>query len=332
MKNILIVGAGFSGAVLARQLAEKNYNVTVIDVRDHVAGNAYDEYHSTKNVFYHKYGPHIFHTNNGKVFEFLSRFTKWKSYQHQVRAYHEGKYYELPVNANAKAEFSDDEILDIFFKPYTKKMWGVELEELDPSIKNRVKPRDDYNKLYFPNDDYQFMPEKGYTYLIKNMLDHKNIKIELNRSFPSYYKTFDFIYNCMPIDEYFNFEYGELPYRSIKFVHKFNEETYVHDDASVINLTTYDGPTRVTDWSKFPNSDNTSKMYTEEYPCDYRDNNYERYYPVKDVHGVNREKYLKYKELVNKDKMQFIGRCGQYVYIDMDMAVNSSLQIAEKVK
>ena len=330
MKNILIVGAGFSGAVLARELAEKDYHVTVIDKRNHIAGNAYNTIHPEYNLEYHVYGPHIFHTNNEQVWEYLSRFTTWIPYQHKVKAFHNNEFWTLPVNKDAKDRFTDEEIIDIFFRPYTKKMWNMDLDELDPSIKNRVKPRDDLNQFYFPNDKYQALPMYGYTSMVGNMLDHKNIKVILNTPFYQEIENdFDYVYNSMPIDEYFDYIYGELPYRSIKFVHRKTSE-YVHDDASVINLTSEYGPTRVTDWAKFPNTLGPDTFYTEEYPCGYKENNMERYYPVKDIHGKNRSVYEKYKKAVNTDKMTFIGRCGQYVYVDMDQAVNMSLQLAKK--
>jgi UDP-galactopyranose mutase len=330
MKSILIVGAGFSGATLARELAEKGYHVTIIDKRNHVAGNAYDEIHQTYSQWYHKYGPHIFHTNNEHVWEYLSNFTSWVPYKHKVKAFYNNEYWTLPPNKITSERMSKDEIIDVFYKPYTKKMWNMELEDLDPSIKDRVKPRDDLNEFYFPNDKYQALPLNGYSTLISNMLEHNDIDIRLNLEFQKDDENhFDYIFNSMPIDEYFEFEHGELPYRSIKFAHRTTSE-YVHSEASVVNLTSEYGPTRITDWSKFPNSFGKNPMFTEEYPCDYRENGMERYYPVKDIDGNNRKTYEKYKQMVNKDKMTFIGRCGQYVYIDMDMAVNSSLQLAKK--
>lgn len=329
--NVLVVGAGFAGATVARILAEAGHAITVIDKRDHVAGNAYD-YTNEYGVRIHKYGPHLFHTNNKKVFDFLGQFTEWVPYRHKVKAQLEdGRYVTLPVNRETKEIVGEENVLDIFFKPYTRKMWGKELEELDPSIIKRVPIRDDDNEYYFPNDNYQALPLMGYTDLIERMLDHENIDVKLNVEFDMVWMNYaDYCFNSMPIDEYHGFIHGELPYRSIKF-HNVDLPMSKVLPTGTVNFT-HDGPyTRVTEWKNLPchgyNDSVTTLTYEE--PCDYKDNDMERYYPVKDVDGENRKTYEKYKEMTS-EKMQFIGRCGQYVYVDMHQAVNSSIQIAEK--
>lgn len=329
--NVLVVGAGFAGATVSRILAEAGHTITVIDKRDHVAGNAYD-YTNEHGIRIHKYGPHLFHTNNKKVFDFLGRFTEWVPYRHQVKAIlDDGQYVTLPVNRETKEIVGEKNIIDTFFRPYTRKMWGKELEELDPSIINRVPIRDDNNEDYFPNDSYQALPLMGYTDLIERMLDHENIDVKLNVEFDMVWMNHaDYCFNSMPIDEYHGFIHGELPYRSIKF-HNVDLPMPKVLPTGTVNFT-HDGPyTRVTEWKNLPchgyNELVTTLTYEE--PCDYRDNNMERYYPVKDVDGKNRKIYEKYKEMTSH-KMQFIGRCGQYVYVDMHQAVNSSIQIAEK--
>ena len=329
--KILVVGAGFAGATVARILAEAGHTITVIDKRDHVAGNAYD-YTNEHGIRIHKYGPHLFHTNNKKVFDFLGRFTEWVPYRHQVKAQlDDGRYVTLPVNRETKEIVGEENVLDIFFRPYTRKMWGKELEELDPSIIKRVPIRDDDNEYYFPNDNYQALPLMGYTSLIKKMLEHDNIDVNINTPFDKVWLNYsDYCFNSMPIDEFFDFYHGELPYRSIKF-HNVNLPMAKVLPSGTVNFT-HDGPyTRVTEWKNLPchgfNSQYTTLTYEE--PCDYIDNNMERYYPVKDVDGKNRETYEKYKEMIGSS-MTFIGRCGQYVYVDMHQAVNSSMQVAEK--
>jgi UDP-galactopyranose mutase len=249
-------------------------------------------------------------------------------YQHRVKAQlSDGRYVTLPVNRETKEIVGEEHVLDIFFRPYTKKMWGVELDELDPSIIKRVPIRDDYNELYFPNDPFQALPVEGYTVLVRNMLFHQNITIELDKAFSREMEAdYDHIFNSMPIDQYFNFSLGELPYRSIKF-HEFHLPMPLALPAPVVNFT-HDGPyTRVTEWKQLTNSNNNMYMtsLTFEEPCDYRDNYQERYYPVKDVSGKNRDLYHQYVELAKEnEKMTFIGRCGLYVYIDIDQAIAST--------
>lgn len=329
-RSILIVGAGFSGAVVARELADKGYQVEVIDKKDHLAGHAYD-YTNHLGIRVHKYGPHLFHTSNQKVVDWLSRFTQWTPYQHKVKAMlADGRLVTLPVNAETKAIVGEDNVLDIFFRPYTRKMWGKELEELDPSIINRVPIRNDLNELYFPNDSFQALPAHGYTRLIENILDHANIRVRLNTEYQrSHAAGFAHTFNSMPIDAYFDFKYGDLPYRSIKF-HTLDLPTPRCYPVPSINFT-HDGPyTRLTEWKNFPNhgSHPFSTTVTFEEPCDYRDNQMERYYPVKDVSGANIALYKRYRSETPADTT-FIGRCGQYVYIDMHQAVSSALATAQ---
>lgn len=338
-KSYLVIGAGFSGAVLARELANEGNYVTVVDSRDHIAGNAFDKEDLKTKIRYHVYGPHLFHTNNQRVFEWLSGFTQWVPYEHKVKALTpNGEYVPFPPNKETFERFHHDrdKLIDVFFRPYTRKMWGMELEELDPNIINRV-PMDPTteDERYFKKDRFQYLPMDGYTVLIKNILDHNKITTlpgtKIKRSQPETYRHFDHVFNCAPIDEWFDYEFGELPYRSIKFEHSVVPVPSVLPTATV-NFSDNGPRTRITEWKNLPyhgwNAAET--LLTAEIPCDYKDNNYERYYPVKDILGKNRETYKKYLDLVQPN-MTFIGRCGQYVYIDMDQAVNSSLQLAQKV-
>ena len=330
--KILVVGAGFAGAVIARECAEAGHVITVIDQRDHIAGNAYD-YIDENGIRIHKYGPHLFHTNNKAVIDWMSKFTEWTEYQHKVKAQlDDGRYVTLPVNKETKEIVGEENVLDIFFRPYTYKMWGKTLDELNPAIINRVPIRDDDNELYFPNDEYQQMPKDGYTKMFEKIFDHENIEVQLETSFDYWMEgDYDYVFNSMPIDQYFGNRHGELPYRSIKFHNVTLNQTRVLPTGTV-NFT-HDGPfTRVTEWKNIANhgTNDYKTVLTYEEPCDYKDNNMERYYPVQDVEGTNRDTYKKYKDMVDDFKMQFIGRCGQYVYIDMHMAVSGALATARK--
>jgi UDP-galactopyranose mutase len=329
MRKVLIVGAGFSGAVIARELADKGIYVDIIDKRPHVAGNAYDEI-SENNIRIHKYGPHIFHTSNQKVVSWLSRFTEWLPYKHKVKAMLlDGRLVTLPVNRITAAIVGQENIIDIFYRPYTKKMWGMDLEDLDPSIIQRIPVRNDDNEYYFPDDTFQAIPKLGYTQLVNNILKHELINVKLMVEFKkSMIEGYDHVFNSMPIDEYFNFSLGDLPYRSIKFHHYSMPIPNIFPVATV-NFTHLKPYTRVTEWKNFPGhglNESITELTVEE-PCDYKENNYERYYPVKDLTGVNISRYREYRKMI-PEKMTFIGRCGMYAYLDMHQAISTSLKIA----
>lgn len=327
MKKILVVGAGFAGSTVARVLADAGYLVDIIDTRSHIGGNAYD-YTNENGIRVHAYGPHIFHTSNKEVVDFLSQFTTWIEYKHIAKAQlPDGSLVPFPVNKDTVEIVGKENIVETFFRPYTEKMWGMKLEEISPTVLSRVPVKEDSNEFYFPNDEYQFMPENGYTELFKNMLDHPNIKLSLCVAFEkSMEKDYFHIFNSMPIDAYFEFKNGELPYRSLKFTHMDVPVNKLFP-AATVNFTHTYKYTRVTEWKNFPGhgeNDHITSLTFEE-PCDYRDNEYQRYYPVKDISGKNREIYESYKKIV-PNNMTFIGRCGLYVYIDIHQAVNSSLK------
>jgi UDP-galactopyranose mutase len=330
-QSVLIVGAGFSGSTIARVLADAGYQVRVIDRRDHIAGNAHD-FENHLGIRVHGYGPHIFHTSNTDVVAFLSRFTDWIEYRHKVRAVlADGQEVVMPPNLETVRILGADQIVDTLYRPYTRKMWGMEIEQLDPGILRRVIARDDLSEDYFPKDSFQAMPSQGYTALIGAMLDHPNISLQLETALSAELEAgFDYVFNSMPIDEYFDFQHGELPYRSIRF-HTVDLPHPRVNSVPTINFT-HDGPhTRVTEWKNFPGHGKNSfwTTLTFEEPCDYRDNERERYYPVKDLKGVNRALYERYAAMVPSN-MTFIGRCGLYVYLDMHQAVSSALAVARK--
>ena len=317
--------------MVAHQLSKAGHKIDIIERRNHIGGNAYD-YMNEYGIRIHKYGPHIFHTNNKNVYDWIKQFGEWVEYRHKVKALlRDGTYVTLPVNKETKKIVGKENIISTFYAHYTYKMWGKKIEELDPSVLRRVPVRDDDNEEYFPNDSFQYMPKDGYTKVFELILNQKNINVTLSQPFDrEMEKDYDHIFNCMAIDEYFSYVYGRLPYRSIKFHNVTLPMPKLLPTANV-NFT-HDGThTRVTEWKNFPEhgKNDCFTTLTYEEPCDYKENNYERYYPVKDIEGSNRVKYDAYKKLTN-DKMTFIGRCGMYVYIDMHQAINSALTTATK--
>ena len=329
-RRILVVGAGLSGAVVARELADKGHQVTVIDKRNHIAGNVFD-YINEHGIRIHKYGPHLFHTKNKNVFMWLSRFTEWLPYKHKVKAILDnGRLVTLPVNKETKEAVGEDNIIETFIRPYTEKMWGMKLEDVSPNIINRVPIRDDDNEYYFPDDLYQYVPKDGYTKMVENIFNHKNISIELGKSFSKQMEDeFDHIFNSMPIDEYFNFQFGKLEYRSIRF-HHTNLPSPKIFPVSQVNFTNKGPYTRIVEWKNIPGHgvNNLWTSLTYEEPCHYSENNDERYYPVRDVSGKLSSIYRKYLAIENP-KVTFIGRLGNYAYLDMDQCINNSIKLIE---
>ena len=364
MKPILVVGAGFAGAVHARTLAEAGYAVHVIDRRPHIAGNAYD-YVDGNGVRVHAYGPHLFHSKQRDVIDWVKRFGDFVPYTHKVRAVlPSGAYAPLPINldtvnmvfgtayetaAEVQAHLRDvalpvaevrnaadylysrigTRLTDLFFRPYTKKMWQMDLEEMAPDVIKRIPLRMDRVDTYFPDDDIQMMPRQGYTSLFESILAHPSITTTLNQPFEHGLEhDYDFCFNAMAIDEYFGFSLGPLPYRSLRF-HHHTGEGLPPQAWSVTNFTDTGPVTRETAWHVLPHHtvhDTGRHTLTREEPCDYRDNNFERFYPVKTADDRFNKLYLQYKALAEtRPGLAFIGRCGTYQYLDMDQVINQSL-------
>ncbi len=364
--RILIVGAGLAGSTIARILAENSFKVVIIEKRNHVAGNVFD-FINQKNERIHKYGPHLLHCrNDSAALKFLSRFTEWVKYEHKVRALlNNGKTTPLPVNRltiedifdksfdNEKAtrEFlnkirnkdlipkNTDELFestvgnklaDIFFRPYTKKMWGIDPKQLSISVGARLPVRTNEDCRYF-NDEFQALPKFGYTEMVKNMLNHKNIEINLNTAFSKDMELkFFHSFLSIPIDEYFKFRFGSLPYRSILFEDRFEKNDDF--DAPVINFTDDSPYTRKTQWNLFSNSYDFKgdiKTITYEKPCSIEDNPGEYYYPVQTKNS--KKIFCSYENLSKKENsITFIGRTGLFKYIDMIPAVEIHIRIAQK--
>lgn len=364
MKKILVVGAGLAGAVHARILAESGYSVTVIDRRSHIAGNCFDEV-DEQGIRIHRYGPHLFHSSSKKVVDWLSRFTDWTPYEHRVVAkLARGFTVPMPININtinqvfdtaiseedeAKA-FLDSlrekltvistaedylyskigkQLTDLLYRPYSWNMWRMDLAELPPSLVKRLKIRYDNDDRYFPKSHFQALPSDGYTAMFERILDHDLINIELETAFDkSLVGAAYYVFNSMAIDEFFEYRFGQLPYRSVRF-HSQYVPSHAAENFTVINYTCFGKFTRETWWHNLPGHAadlGGLRIRTIEEPCDYRENDFERYYPVPTSDGRFRQTYLKYRDLSKAEKkIDFIGRCGTYQYLDMDQVANQSI-------
>lgn len=359
--DYLIVGAGFAGSVLAERLAAgSGKKVLIIDRRPHIAGNAYD-YHNEAGILIHKYGPHIFHTNSHEVFNYLSKFTEWRQYQHRVLASVDGQLLPLPINLDTinglyglnlnafelkdffrkvaepreKIVTSEDvvvskvgrELYEKFFRNYTRKQWDLDPSELDASVTSRVPIRYNRDDRYF-NDIYQVMPTHGYTRLFEQLLDHPNIKIMLNTD---YQDIIDMIPHrevifTGPVDEYFGFIYGKLPYRSLQFQFEtLNEEQ--HQAVAVINYPNEYPYTRVTEFKHLTGQKHDRTTLVYEYPTTDGD----PYYPI--PRPENAQLYARYHALANKKRgVHFAGRLATYKYYNMDQVVAQALKLYTKIQ
>ncbi len=361
MYDYLIAGCGFAGSVLAERLASQmNKKVLIIDKRSHIGGNAYDHYDEA-GILVHKYGPHIFHTNSKDVFQYLSRFTEWRPYEHQVLASVDGQLVPIPINLNtinklygyqfnscemegflqSKAEkktqvlTSEDMVLSVvgkdlyekFFKGYTQKQWGLDPSELDASVTARVPTRTNRDDRYF-TDTYQAMPKHGYTKMFENMLSHPNIHVMLNADFNdlkdhiSYKKV---IYTG-PIDSFFDYCFGKLPYRSIDFkFEKLNQEQF--QATGTVNYPNSHLYTRITEFKHLTGQQHPKTSIVYEYPVAEGD----PYYPI--PRKENQALYNKYKTLADAlPDIYFTGRLGTYKYYNMDQVVAQSLALFKRIQ
>jgi len=354
MFDYLIVGAGFAGSVLAERLANgSGKKILICDKRSHVAGNAFD-YYNDDGILIHKYGPHIFHTNSADVFEYLSRFTDWREYQHRVLASVDGMQLPIPINLDTinklyglnltafeVEEFfeklaekcdvirtSEDvvvskvgrELYEKFFRNYTRKQWGLDPSELDASVTARVPTRTNRDDRYF-TDSYQAMPKHGYTRMFEKMLDHPNIKIMLNcdyREIANHIGYREMIYTG-PIDQFFDYRYGKLPYRSLEFKHE-THDTETFQTAPVINYPNEQAFTRITEFKYLTGQEHKKTSIVYEFPQATGD----PYYPIPRKENANI--YGEYKALAdNTENVYFVGRLATYKYYNMDQIVAQAL-------
>lgn len=360
MFDYLIVGAGFAGAVLAERLANgSDRKVLICDRRPHIAGNAYDEYNED-GILVHRYGPHIFHTNAKDVFDYLSKFTDWREYQHRVLASVDGMHVPIPINldtinklyglnldARSIEEFYDEvkepvdrvrtsedvvigavgrELYEKFFRNYTRKQWGLDPSELDASVTARVPTRTNRDDRYF-TDVYQAMPKYGYTRMFENMLDHPNIKVLLNCDYREIQHEISYrnmIYTG-PVDSYFDYCYGKLPYRSLEFKHE-THDCEVFQPAPVINYPNEQAYTRVTEFKYLTGQTHPKTSIVYEFPQAEGD----PYYPI--PKPENAEIYAQYRELADAETgVHFVGRLATYKYYNMDQVVAQALTLYGKL-
>jgi UDP-galactopyranose mutase len=358
--NFLVVGAGYAGSVVARELADAGRRVLLIEKRPHIAGNAYDEY-DAHGVLIHRYGPHIFHTNGERIVEYLSRFTEWRPYEHRVRGVIDGAPYPFPINrdtlnnlygleldeAGAAAYFervreprdpvftSEDVVLNTvgrdlyekFFLNYTRKQWGLEPSQLKAGVAARIPVRTNTDDRYF-TDTYQAMPKHGYTLMFENLLDHPNIKVELGVDFDDIRDRgkYAHIVYTGPIDAYFGYRHGRLPYRSLRFEHEHLPNIAQFQETGTFNYPNDHAYTRITEFRHLTGQAHTGTSIVREYPQAEGD----PYYPV--PRTENEALYKRYEALADTERnVTFVGRLAQYRYYNMDQVVGAALAAAGRL-
>jgi UDP-galactopyranose mutase len=360
MFDYLVVGAGFAGSVLAERLARiAGKQVLVVDKRRHIGGNAYDR-HDEHGLLIHVYGPHIFHTNSREVFLYLSRFTRWRAYEHRVLASVDGQLVPVPINldtlnrlhnldlSSSQAEqflaglaekrehlrTSEDvvmsrvgrELYEKFFRGYTRKQWGLDPSELDASVAGRVPVRTNRDDRYF-TDHYQALPLHGYTRMFENLLDHPNIRVMLNtdyRDVIGHISYREMIYTG-PVDAFFDHRFGALPYRSLEFVH----ETHERERFQPVGTVNYPNEhlfTRITEFKHLTGQQHAKTSIVYEYPRAEGD----PYYPV--PQPANHALYQQYHQLAEQTPgVHFCGRLATYRYYNMDQVVAQALTLFQRL-
>ena len=358
--EFLIVGAGFAGAVCARVLADAGRHVLVIDKRPHIGGNAYDRC-DEHGVLIHQYGPHIFHTNSDKVVEFLSRFTAWRPYEHRVLAVHNGVHYPLPINRTTlnrlyglaldetgAAAFlervrepreplrtSEDVVLNSvgrdlcekFFRGYTRKQWGLDLSQLSAGVAARIPTRTNDDDRYF-TDRFQNMPAEGYTRMFERMFDHANITVRTGVEFNAIDAGFDrraTIYTG-PVDEFYQYCFGRLPYRSLRFEHQHLAQIEQYQDVGTVNYPNDHAFTRITEFKHLTGQRHAGTSIVREFPQADGD----PYYPI--PNPANEALFKQYAALADAETaVHFIGRLAQYRYYNMDQVVAAALTLSQRL-
>lgn len=352
----VIVGAGITGAILARRLVEEfDTSVWLIEKENYVGGFCYDE-RDSQGILIHRFGPHIFRTDEKEVYDYLSRFTQWYDYQHKVRTYVEGHTYPMPINldtinqyfhtnytcetikefyqsqakpivvpTNVEEQITSQvgtKLYELFYKEYTKKQWGVDPKSLSPSVVSRIPVRCNGDDRYF-TCKYQGIPKDGYTALIKNILNHPRIHIMLNTNFSSIKDEieYDHLYYTGSIDEYFDYCYGELPYRSVQF--KFEEyDMEYFQETAVVNYPNDNDYTRITEFKHFlPYKEGLHTVIAKEYS--QIDGNPS--YPI--PNEENQKQYEMYASTNQDSNVTFLGRLGEYRYYSMDQIVSRILHL-----
>lgn len=371
----IVVGAGFSGATIANLIADKlNERVIVIDKKDHIAGNSYD-YRDENGIMIHKYGSHIFHTNNEKVWEFLKQFTDFNTYMHSVVGILDGIEAQIPFNFHTlyqvfpttMAKRMETKLLDAFpyntkvpilefqkqddddlkylanyvyekiFLNYTTKQWGVSPKDVDGAVTARVPVYLSLDDRYF-QDKYQGIPLEGYSAVVEKMLAHKNIEVILNTDFESFKKETSNIvdgenvriFYTGSIDEFFNYKYGQLPYRSVHFKMETYDREYYQSHACINYPNNYDF-TRIHEYKHYLNDKSEKTVIAKEYSEFFELGKNERYYPIASPENAALyEKYLNDAKSLNN--VYFLGRLGDYKYYNMDLAIARAIELFESIK
>jgi UDP-galactopyranose mutase len=363
MFDYLIVGAGFSGSVLAERLAsQKHKKVLIVDKRNHIGGNAYD-YYNEHGILVHKYGPHWFHTNDRKVFDYLSAFTEWRYHYHRVKSSVDGVLVPFPINRDtlnllygqnldtpeAVQAYYDQVKADIpnpknaeemvisqvgealynkFFKGYTLKQWEIHPRDLAASVTARIPVRTNRDDRYF-TDTYQGIPKQGYTAMFQKMLNHPNISVMLQTDYRELLNTVPYrklIYTG-PIDSFFDYKFGKLPYRSLRFEHETFDEEF-HQPCQQVNYPNEYDFTRIVEWKHATGQKSHLTTITREYSLDAGDD-LEKYYPI--PRDSNHELFKKYQqEAAQLEDVLFCGRLADYKYYNMDQVIARALMIADK--
>jgi UDP-galactopyranose mutase len=351
--DYLIVGAGFAGSVMAERLAADGKRVLLVERRGHIGGNAYDR-HDDAGVLIHPYGPHIFHTNSAEIFDYLSRFTEWRPYQHRVLASVDGQLVPVPINLDtvnrlyglkltafemedwlkgvaepmARIENSEDAVVakvgrdlyNKFFRGYTRKQWGLDPAELDASVTSRIPTRTNRDDRYFA-DTYQAIPAAGYTRMFERMLQHPNIKLMLNtdyREIEAVVPWRHMIYTG-PIDAFFDCRYGQLPYRSLEFRHVNLPQEQLQTVGTINHPNEY-AYTRVTEFKHITGQRHATTSVVYEYPRA----DGEPYYPI--PRPQNAALFARYEaDGEALSNVTFVGRLANYRYYNMDQVVGQAL-------
>ena len=361
MFDWLIVGAGFAGSVLAERIAsQRGESVLLVDRRNHIGGNAYD-WHDEAGILVHRYGPHIFHTNADQIVDYLSQFTEWRPYEHRVLSKVDGKLLPIPINLDTinklydldltseqleqffaerrekveEVKTSEDvvvgtvgrELYEKFFRGYTRKQWGVDPSELNKSVTSRVPTRTNRDDRYF-TDTFQAMPLQGYTRMFEKMLDQPKIKIMLQTDFREIKDQIKFnrlIYTG-PVDEFFDWKLGKLPYRSLRFEHRtLDQEQF--QPVAVVNYPQTEEYTRITEYKHLTGQQSPKTSISYEYPTDVGD----PYYPV--PRAENEALYKRYEALAAaRDDVWFVGRLATYRYYNMDQVVGQALAAFRRIQ
>ena len=358
--DVLVVGAGFSGAVVAEQLAAQGRDVLVIDKRDHIGGNAHDRL-DAHGVLIHPYGPHIFHTNSARIFDYLSRFTEWRPYEHRVLAKAGEQLVPIPINidtvnrlygldldeATIEAFFdevreprhpirtSEDVVInavgrdlyETFFRGYTRKQWGLDPSELSASVAARIPTRTNRDDRYF-TDTFQAIPRDGYTALFSKLLDQPGIRVELGVDFfemRDRVRAAHIVYTG-PVDAYYAQCFGPLPYRSLHFEHEHLADTAQYQSVGTVNYPNDFDYTRITEFKHVTGQQHAGTSIVREFSQAQG----EPYYPV--PRPENEALFKRYEALAREEPdVTFVGRLAQYRYYNMDQCVGAALQAAKYV-